>query len=149
MKRIQIFTSIALLLFLSTPLVAQTNQPPDRGLLEAMLTALEECNQLAAYLTYGIKVMEDNPGEFTLAQYNKGKESLERVKSCVNSLRRNLSDLKKDYQGWFNNPGTSVTIRWMHLTSITPLELQALFDDLGAKMANALDRFAALQEPEH
>jgi len=149
MKRIQIYTSIGLMLFLSTPLVAQTNQPPSRELLEVMLTALEECNQMAASLTYGIKVMEDNPGEFTLEQYNKGKESLERVKSCVKSLRRNLSNLKKGYQEWFNNPDISVTIRWMRLISITPRELQALFDDLGAKMANSLERFAALQEPEH
>lgn len=137
---------ITLVLLFGIESVAQNYQPPSRERVETLLTKLETCKDALKDLESSIKYMEDNPGKFTLQQYNEAKLWRNMAKGCIDDTRRDLDDLRKDYPGWFSGPNSVMNLGRGH--EIRPKDLDRMLNEVSVKINKVLNRFKAIKSPE-
>lgn len=150
MKTKYLIIPLAIFCFLfPSELIAQNYTPPSRELVERLLNELENCKNIQKEAQKDLETLEANASSYTLADYMQVKNLINRAQSCINSRRTELDELRKDYPGWFNNPGVAITIGVHGMRSITPRQLQNKFDAIAAKINAALARFEKLPRPEN
>ncbi len=121
------------------------NQIPSEERVEELLQQIDNCKSLVTQTENNIKKMEDNPGSYTLAEYNAAKEFLDRVKTCLNTSRGELDSIRKEYPGWFNSP--SATMPLGRGKEVTPRSLEEELSAIGKKIKAALKALDAIDEP--
>lgn len=150
MKTKYVFPVIALLCLLFTSeLISQNYTPPSRELVEQLLEELERCKDIQKEAQKDLENMEANANDYTLADYMQVRNLINRAQTCINSRRATLEELRKDYPGWFNNPGVAITIDVHGMRSITARQLQSMLESVENKIAAVLARFEKLPKPEN
>ncbi len=150
MKTKHLLVSLTVFCFLfSSELIAQNYTPPSRQLVERLLNELETCKNIQKEAQKDLENMEANANDYTLAEYKAVENLISRAQSCINSRRAELDELRKEYPGWFNNPGVAITIDVHGMRSITARALQNRFAAIEAKIADVLARFEKMPKPEN
>lgn len=147
MKTINI-TKMLLLFWITFSLQtqAQSYTPPSQERVETLLKKVDNCKKAISQGEGRIKVMEKNPESYTLAQYNLVKGFIESSKVCLNKLRTELAELRKDYPGWFNAPNATVALDREHFTS--PKKLREALDEIKERIDAVLKSFEGFDEPK-
>ena len=150
MKIKYVLVPIAIFCFLFTSeLFAQNYTPPSRQMVERLLNELERCKNIQKEAQKDLETMEANANNYTLADYMEVKNLISRAQSCINSRRAELDELRKEYPGWFNNPGVAITIDVHGMRSITARALQNKLASVEAKIDAILARFEKMPKPEN
>ncbi|MGI9550622.1 MAG: hypothetical protein ACR2MT_05440 [Aurantibacter sp.] len=126
---------------------AQNNQYPSQERVETLLEQIDECKEVLADTEKQIKTMEGDATNYSLADYQEAKNLVDRIKTCLSRNRGELDAIRKDYPGWFNSPSLSMPLK--KGKTISPKELEKIFDEVEAKIKAAIERMNALAEPEH
>ena len=140
-------TFTIILLLIAGEITAQGYQSPSRELVESYLDQINSCKDFLNELEADIADMEKNAQQVTLAQYNEAKALHSRAKTCLAATRAKLDELRKDYPGWFNNPGAVLNLsKGNH---VTPKGLNKGLEAVTAKIRKLLDRLEAIEKPSH
>lgn len=90
--------------------------------------------------------MEENPSDYSLADYRDAEKLVERIKTCIATGRAELDSIRKEYPGWFNSP--NAVLPYNRLNTITPRSLEERLKELERKISQVLDRFEGLLKPK-
>lgn len=126
--------------------VGQTYQYPSEERVQELLDEIEDCKQKLKNTQAEIKNMEDNPADYTLADYKEAEMLVERIKTCLAARRAELDSIRKEYPGWFNSP--NAVLPYNRHDRITPRSLEERLKDLEKKISRILDRFEGLPKPK-
>ena len=131
---------------LPAQLLCQTYQYPSQERVQELLDELEYCKQELTNVQADIKNMEDNPSDYSLADYKEAQKLVERIKTCMAARRAELDSIRKEYPGWFNSP--NAVLPYDRHQGITPRSLEERLKDLERKISRVLDQFESLQRPK-
>jgi len=133
-------------LIFSIQVQAQNNYPvPSQERVETLLEKINTCKMILEQFENSLKTIENNPTNYTYADYIQIKGFKESSEQCVATSRKELDAIRKDYPGWFNNPGVIMPLS--NRQEISPEELERLEKAL-KEIANLRKRFAAIPIPE-
>ncbi len=151
--KFEVMKNVALFVFLvlgaglfPTLLSGQTYQYPSQERVGELLSQIEYCKQELESTQAEIKGMEDNPSDYSLAEYKQAQKLVERIKICVAARRAELDSIRKEYPGWFNSP--NAVLPYDRHQGITPRSLEERLKDLERKISQVLDQFESLPTPK-
>ena len=126
---------------------AQTYEPPSREMVETLLEKVNTCKRALADLEDSIEFMENNPENYTLAQYNEAKTYKKMAEGCIADARRDLEELRKKFPGWFNSPSATVDLgKGIH---VGPKDLDKKLKEIETKINKLLARLGNVQKPSN
>lgn len=120
---------------------------PSRETVESLLQKLDECKQSLKGGQDGIKTMQANPTGFSLKLYLATQEQVRVAKLCIQYLREDLDELRKQYPGWFNSPGTVMPLG--RGREISASELTRSINSATTELVELEADFDILDEPHH
>lgn len=147
MKRIVVVLTLVICAGL-TPriLFGQTYQYPSQERVQELLNQIEYCKGELRNTQSQIKEMEDNPSDYSLADYKDAEKLVERIKTCIAAGRSELDSIRREYPGWFNSPNAVLPYDKLH--KITPRSLEAQLKEMERKINQVLDSFESLPKPK-
>ncbi|MEM8926826.1 MAG: hypothetical protein AAGC45_01385 [Bacteroidota bacterium] len=131
---------------LPAQLLGQTSQYPSQERVQGLLNELEYCKQELMKTQADIKNMEDNPSDYSLADYKEAQKLVEKIKTCMASRRAELDSIRKEYPGWFNS--SNAVLPYDRHQGITPRSLEERLKKLERKISQVLDQFESLPKPK-
>ncbi len=126
---------------------AQNNFPfPSKERVETLLEIINNCKNGLEQFNEALELIENNPEDYSYADYQNAKGLKKLAEECIANSRKELDALRKDYPGWFNNPGVMMPLSKGH--QVNPRQLDDLLDELANKIAKLLNRFKVIKEPK-
>jgi len=149
MKLTHILKPILLFCFVfSIQTQAQNNfSLPSQERVETLLERISNCKISLEQFEKALKTIDENPTNYTYADYLKAKGFKEIAEECISASRKELDAIRKKYPEWFNNPETVIPLN--NRQEISPEELERQYKKLlEDALAGFSKRFSALSIPK-
>ncbi|WP_299557199.1 hypothetical protein [Seonamhaeicola sp.] len=97
-------------------LIAQSYANPDAARMRLLLARIADCNNDIKKAEAEIEAYINLDSEISLELYHQLKENLAIATKCKEASQREYDDLRADYEGWFNESTSAMTIDRQRVT---------------------------------